>query len=216
MRTGMIVTDIMQLIADGKWVELLDKYRSLGPLPGIALTFLKSFVPPLPTLVLVGGNAAVYGFWLGCLYSWVGLMLGCTTTFLIIRYIASSAYIARWSSRPKVQKSLIWARKNAFSFVFLLSILPVGPFVVINMAAGVVRMPLRSFLIAVGMGKAIMVILVSYIGYDIQRFAERPIEIAYVVLLVVASLWLSRKLEKRFTRNLLDEEQKADPVITEV
>ncbi|SMG44435.1 TVP38/TMEM64 family protein [Paenibacillus aquistagni] len=200
----MNLTELISLITDGRWLDLLEQYRSLGPLPGILLTFMKSFVPPLPTLVLVGGNAAVYGFWLGCLYSWIGLISGCMLTFLAIRKLASSAYVKRWSNRPKVKRSLTWARRNAFSFVFLLSILPVGPFVMVNMAAGAVQMSVRSFFIAAGMGKALMVLIVSYIGYDLTRFVERPIELVYVVLLIAASLWLSKWLEKRFTQ---DEEQ---------
>ncbi|WP_078498339.1 TVP38/TMEM64 family protein [Paenibacillus selenitireducens] len=196
----MNISDIISLISDGNWIELLERYRSLGPLPGILLTFMKSFVPPLPTIVLVGGNAAVYGFWLGFLYSWIGLVSGCVLTFLIVRKIASSQYVQRWATKPKVQKSMIWVRRNAFSYVFILSVFPVGPFVMVNMAAGAVRMSFRSFLFAVGMGKAIMVLMVSYIGYDLGRFAERPYEIVYVVLFVAASLWASKKIEKRFTR----------------
>lgn len=196
----MSISDVVSMIKDVDWVEVLERYRSLGPMPGILLTFMKSFIPPLPTIVLVGGNAAVYGFWLGFLYSWIGLVSGCFVTFLIIRKIASSAYVQRWTTKPKVQRGLIWVRRNAFSYVFLLSIFPVGPFVTINMVAGAARMPIKSFLFALGMGKAIMVFMVSYIGYDLRRFAERPLEIVLLVLFIAASLWASKKIEKRFTR----------------
>ncbi|MBW7459536.1 TVP38/TMEM64 family protein, partial [Paenibacillus sepulcri] len=74
--------DISSLLTEDNLQDLMERYRSFGPLPGILLTFLKSFIPPLPTLVIVGVNAAVYGLWLGFFYSWLGLMLGCTATFL--------------------------------------------------------------------------------------------------------------------------------------
>ncbi|MCL6459008.1 MAG: TVP38/TMEM64 family protein [Gorillibacterium sp.] len=202
------------MISLSHWTEedlrnLLENYRSLGPLPGIALTFLKSFIPPLPTIVLVGLNAAAYGLWLGFLYSWLGLVSGCLTTFLIVRKVAGHRYFARWERNPAVLKGMVWIRRNAFSYVFILSLFPVGPFVVINLAAALARMRLRSFAIALFFGKAIMVFAVSYIGNDFEQFTRHPINILYVVLLVGASLWVSKKVERHFTKqadNGLDQE----------
>ncbi|MBC8079631.1 MAG: TVP38/TMEM64 family protein [Gorillibacterium sp.] len=194
------------LVSISTWTEedlrnLLEKYRALGPLPGIALTFLKSFIPPLPTIVIVGLNAAVYGLWLGFLYSWLGLVSGCLTTFLIVRKAASHRYFQRWARKPKVQKGMVWVRHNAFSYVFILSLFPVGPFVVINLVAALARMRLRSFAIALFFGKAIMVFAVSYIGSDLERFTRRPVDILYVLLFIGASLWISKKVEGHFTKN---------------
>jgi uncharacterized membrane protein YdjX (TVP38/TMEM64 family) len=196
----MNISDILSNLTEEKLKDLLEQYRDFGPFPGIALTFMKSFIPPLPTILIVGVNAAVYGLWLGFLYSWLGIVSGCLVTFLIVRRIAGYPYIARWSQKPKVQKSLVWVRRNAFSYVFLLSLFPVGPFVVINMAAAVARMRLRSFFIAIVFGKAIMVMSVSIIGHDFTRFIKNPIELTYVVLFVGLSLWISKKIETRFTR----------------
>ncbi len=196
----MDISDILSNLTEENLKNLLEQYRDFGPFPGIALTFMKSFIPPLPTILIVGVNAAVYGLWLGFLYSWLGIVSGCLVTFLIVRRIAGHAYFVRWAQKPKVQMSLVWVRRNAFSYVFLLSLFPVGPFVVINIAAAIARMRLRSFFIAIVFGKAIMVLSVSFIGHDFERFIERPIEIAYVVLFVGISLWISKKIEARFTK----------------
>lgn len=181
-------------------IELfLDRFRSLGPLPGILLTFMKSFVPPLPTIVIVGANAAIYGMWLGFLYSWIGLVSGCLLTFFIVRKATDAPFVRRWAAKPKVQKAMVWARRNGFSFVFLLSMLPVGPFVVVNMAAGLTRMPAASFTAAVALGKAVMVFCVSYIGTHLSDFAEQPLKLVGVAMFIAASLWLNRKLQAYFT-----------------
>ena len=193
------ISDILSNLTEENLKDLLEQYRAFGPFPGIALTFMKSFVPPLPTILIVGVNAAVYGLWLGFLYSWIGIVSGCLVTFLVVRRIAGHPYFVRWAQKPKVQKSLIWVRRNAFSYVFLLSLFPVGPFVAINMAAAVAQMRLRSFFIAIVFGKAIMVMSVSIIGHDFARFIERPLELLYVVLFVGASLWISKKIESWFT-----------------
>ncbi|MDF2814913.1 MAG: yhjE 2 [Paenibacillus sp.] len=203
----MNVADILSNITEENLRNLLEQYRSFGPIPGLLLTFMKSFIPPLPTLLIVGVNAAVYGLWLGFLYSWIGIVSGCMVTFLIVRRIAGHPYLLRWAQKPKVQKSMRWVRRNAFSYVFLLSMFPVGPFVVINMAAGLARMRIRSFLIAVLCGKAIMVLSVSYIGHDLSRFIEQPFLLIYVVLFLALSLIISKQIEARYTRTNPPEQQ---------
>jgi uncharacterized membrane protein YdjX (TVP38/TMEM64 family) len=198
----MYFLDIMSWLTEDNLRHLLEQYRSFGPFPGIALTFMKSFIPPLPTIAIVGLNGAVYGLWLGFLYSWIGLVAGCVTTFWIIRKVASHRYLRKWAERPKVAKSMTWVRQSGFSYVFLLSIFPVGPFVVINMAAGLAGMRFRSYLLALTVGKAIMVFAVSYIGNDLERFIRQPWEILYVLAFIGLSLWGVKAIEARFARTV--------------
>ncbi|KAA8784145.1 TVP38/TMEM64 family protein [Paenibacillus amylolyticus] len=200
--------DIMSYITEENIRFWLEKFRSLGPLPGILLTFMKSFVPPLPTLLIVGVNGAVYGLWAGFLYSWIGMVLGCTVTFLIVREIGKSAFVEKWARKPRVKRSMVWIRRNAFSYVFLLSIFPVGPFVIINVAAGIARMRLLSFLLAVGLGKGIMIFSVTYIGSNVEQFLDHPVRWIGVVLFIALSLWASRKLERHFTRLNPDQDER--------
>lgn len=141
------------------------------------------------------------------LYSWIGMVLGCTVTFLIVREIGKSAFVEKWARKPRVQRSMVWIRRNAFSYVFLLSIFPVGPFVIINIAAGIARMRLLSFLLAVGLGKAIMIFSVTYIGSNVEQFLEHPVRWIGVILFIAVSLWASRKLERHFTRFNPDQDE---------
>jgi uncharacterized membrane protein YdjX (TVP38/TMEM64 family) len=206
--TGIL--DIMSMLTEENMRDMLERYREFGPLPGILLTFMKSFIPPLPTLVIVGVNAAVYGLWLGFLYSWIGIISGCLVTFLIVRKVSSYPYFTKWALKPKVAKSMIWVQRNAFSYVFILSLFPVGPFVVVNIAAAVARMRLISFLIAVIVGKGIMVFYVSYIGHDLRSFVEHPIQLVYVLAFIAASLFIMKKAEAYFTRTPVELNNKSE------
>jgi len=194
----MGLADYISSLTEEDLTVWLQQYRSYGPLPGILITFAKSFIPPLPTMLIVGVNAAVYGLWLGFLYSLIGIVGGCLVTFLMIRKIAGHPRLVRWMHKPKVERSLVWIRRRGFSYVFLLSLFPVGPFVFVNMAAAVARMRVRSFLIAILFGKAIMVMSVSLIGHDIGRFVRHPFELVYVALFIGASLYISKMIEKRY------------------
>lgn len=194
----MGLAEFIRSLTEEDLTAWLERFRSFGPLPGILITFAKSFIPPLPTLLIVGVNAAVYGLWPGFLYSLIGIVGGCLVTFLIVRRIAGHRLLDRWRSKPKVERSLVWIRSKGFSYVFLLSIFPVGPFVFVNMAAAVAQMRLRSFFIAILFGKGIMVMSVSLIGYDIGRFIRNPLELLYVAAFVGGSLWISKKIERWF------------------
>ncbi|MGG3505477.1 TVP38/TMEM64 family protein [Paenibacillus lautus] len=202
--------DIMSYFTESNLEWLLEQFRALGPLPGILLTFLKSFIPPMPTIVIVGVNAAVYGLWAGFLYSWIGMVAGCLTTFLIVRKISGTALIERWANKPKVQRGMRWIQRNGFSYVFLLGILPVGPFVAVNVAAGLARMNLMSYLMAVTLGKGIMVFCVSYIGANLSDFIAEPFKLFGVLAFIVLSLLVSRKLDSYFIRKQAVHDQQAE------
>lgn len=194
---------IIDLFTEQNLALWLEKYRSLGPLPGILLTFMKSFVPPLPTIVIVGLNAALYGLWWGFLYSWIGLISGSLLTFLLVRKGSQLAWIRRWSAKPKVEQALVWARRNGFNYVFLLGMLPVGPFVIVNIVAGLTRMSVLSFFVAVALGKGVMVFCVSYIGTHFSDFMAEPFKLAGVVAFIIFSLWMNKALQRYFAKEAL-------------
>ncbi|USB31865.1 TVP38/TMEM64 family protein [Paenibacillus sp. YPG26] len=196
----MQISEILSYMTEENLKNWIEQFRALGPLPGVLLPFLKSFIPPLPTLIIVGVNAAVYGLWLGFLYSWVGMVAGCMLTYLIVRRIGGHSFLARLVKKPKVARTRYWIQNNGFSYVFLLSIFPVGPFVVINIAAALAGMRFRSFLLAVLVGKGIMIFAVSWIGSDVTKYMERPVELLYIVAFIAGSLWLMKRIEARFAR----------------
>ncbi|WP_339279382.1 TVP38/TMEM64 family protein [Paenibacillus sp. FSL W8-1187] len=204
-----MLDQLMSYMTEERLLELLERYRSYGPLPGILLPFLKSFVPPLPTLLLIGTNAAAYGLWAGFLYSWLGLVAGCMTTFLAVRAASGHRLARRWADKPKVKASMSWIRRNAFSYVFVLSLFPVGPFVLVNMAAAVSRMPIGRFFAAVGVGKGIMALVVSYVGHDVGRFYRDPLQLAFVALLLFLSWAACKAIEKKFMKPAAEEEASA-------
>lgn len=194
------VTDIMSYFTEENIIMLLERFRSYGPLPGILITFLKSFIPPLPTLLIVGANGVVYG-WAGFIYSWIGLVGGSFLTFLIIRRIALTSYIQRWTQKPKVQKSLRWIRRNAFSYVFLLGMFPMGPFVLVNMAAGAAQMRPGLFLLAAGVGKGIMIFYVTYIGTNLEEIIQHPLILVGIVLFIILTIVASKRIEAYYTES---------------
>jgi uncharacterized membrane protein YdjX (TVP38/TMEM64 family) len=179
--------------------SLLDRYSKLGPLPGILLPFLEAFLPILPMVVFVVANASAYGMWAGFLYSWIGVCAGSFLVFLIARKLGIR-YGARIRRRfPKSEKFFGWVENKGFTPIFLLACFPFSPSALVNIASGLSRIPLHTFMIAILLGKAVMIFMLSFLGHDIQAMADHPwrIILAIAVLLL---MWLGgRRLEARFT-----------------
>lgn len=178
---------------------LLVRYSELGPLPGILLPLLEAFLPILPLVVFVVGNASAYGMWAGFFYSWIGVCLGSFFVFLIARRFGYR-YGDRIRRRfPKMEKFFEYVEKKGFTPIFLLACFPFSPSVIVNIASGLSRVPLHTFLTAILMGKGVMIFTLSFLGHDLQAMVNEPWRIILAVVILIL-LWLGgRKLESRYT-----------------
>ncbi len=177
---------------------LLHRYSQFGPLPGIALPFLEALLPVLPLVVFIVANAAAYGMWWGFLYSWIGVTLGALLVFSLARRLGNR-YGDRIRARfPKSKKFFEYIERKGFTPIFLLACFPFSPSVIVNIASGMSRIPFHTFLTAMGLGKAVMIFTLSFIGHDLQAMVDQPWRIVFAVSFVFL-MWLGgRKLESRY------------------
>lgn len=192
--------EIRSFFTQDTLVYLLEKYKSFGPIPGILITFIESFIPPLPLFLLVAANSASYGFWPGFISSWIGVVSGAFCVFLFFRRMADHPIINRWKVNPIVHKSLEWVEQNSFGSIFLFSCFPMGPSFLINIAAGINKIPILPFFIAIATGKTIMIMIVSFVGHDFLALIHSPLKLL-ILASFAASLWFASKLiEAHMTR----------------
>lgn len=179
--------------------NLLHRYSELGPLPGILLPLLEAFLPILPLVVFVVANASAYGMWLGFFYSWIGVSVGSLLVFMIARKL-SIRYGERIRRRfPKAEKFFEFVERKGFTPIFLLACFPFSPSVIVNIAAGMSKIPLHTFLTAVLLGKAVMIFTLSFLGHDLKAMVDNPWRIVMAVAILLLMWIAGRKLEARFT-----------------
>ena len=183
--------------------QLLNQYEGLGPLPGILLPFIEAFLPFLPLIVFVLANAAAYGLLEGFLYSWLGASVGAVVVFFFIRKLGRLSWVER---RVKSNKQVIritgWVERHGFGPLFLLLCFPFSPSAVINVVAGLSKVSTQQFVLAVLLGKAVMIFSISYVGSSIMEFAQNPMK-TIVVLVSVGLFWMIGKyLEKRLQKRI--------------
>jgi uncharacterized membrane protein YdjX (TVP38/TMEM64 family) len=180
-------------------LSVLEQYRSFGVFPGIAATLLESFFPILPMFVFVMANAAAFGLWKGFLISWTGACLGSILVFWLTRKIGQKRFFRFVSRHRKVRQFMHWIERHGFGPVFLLYCFPFTPSAVVNIVAGLSRISRQQFILAVLLGKMVMVFTISFIGYDIVALVKQPLRTVAIAIVIILLWYAGKRVEARFS-----------------
>ncbi|MDC2863804.1 MULTISPECIES: TVP38/TMEM64 family protein [unclassified Bacillus (in: firmicutes)] len=175
--------------------HLLKNYQAFGPLIGIGLPMIEAFIPALPLFLFVMANAVAFGLWLGFFYSWLGSCIGAMLVFFIIRRFGRSRFFSFVNRHPRVRSAMTWIERKGFAPIFLLFCFPFTPSALINVVAGLSRISKRQFILALSLGKLVMIFVLSYVGHDLASFMHKPVK-TIIVLGIVFVLWyVGKKIE---------------------
>lgn len=179
----------------------LESYSQFGPLPGLLLPFIESFLPFLPLILIIAANANIYGLGLGFLFSWIGVSAGAICVFLICRSLGKNVKTRLMKRFPKSERFFNWVERRGFTPLFLLACFPFTPSIIITVVSGLSRVPFHTFLLASIMGKAVMIFVISLISFDIGNLVDEPWRI-FVSITAVLVMWFGGKsLESRYQVN---------------
>lgn len=179
----------------------LESYSQFGPLPGLLLPFIESFLPFLPLILIIAANANIYGLGFGFLFSWVGVTAGALCVFLICRALGKNVKDKLMRRFPKSARFFNWVERRGFTPLFLLACFPFTPSIIITVVSGLSKVPFHTFLLATLMGKAVMIFCISIISFDIANLVEEPWRI-FVSVTAVLVMWFGGKsLESRYQVN---------------
>lgn len=183
-------------------MDLIQEYRSFGPLPGVVLPMIEAFLPFLPLFIFVMANASAFGLWLGFLYSWLGSCLGALLLFLLIRKYGQKRVFSFLSKHPKVQKLMDWVDRHGFGPLFLLLCFPFTPSVVVNVVAAFSKISIYQYMLAVAIGKMVMIFTISFVGYDLQSLITRPYRTGIVFLVIFILWYVGKRIEVRLNKRM--------------
>lgn len=187
--------------------EITNQYRALGPIIGFLLPFIEAFLPFLPIFAFVIANADAYGFWFGFLLSWSGTVTGSYLLFLLIRKYGRSRFLRFMTKHKRIQRLINWVDRNGFGPLFVLLCFPFTPSSIVNIVAGLSKMKKQHYFWTLVAGKFIMIITITYIGYDLRSLITNPMKTA-VIALVIILLWFAGKhLEKRLDKKVEEDHE---------
>ena len=184
------------LIKDIFWkdmlMEIIQNYRSLGPLTAILLPLLEAFLPFLPLFLFVMVNANAFGLGWGFLFSWIGACSGALLVFTLVRMYGQKKLLRFLSNHSKVRKLTNWVERHGFGPLFLLLCFPFTPSAVVNIVAGLSKINIYQYALAVLSGKMVMIFTISFVGHDIPSLIQKPVR-TLIIIGVIFILWLVGK-----------------------
>ena len=104
--------------------------------------------PGATFLTIAGGF--LFGQWIGTASVVIAATIGSTIIFMLAKWVFKDALASKASGF--VSKMEDGFRENELSYMFLLRLVPVFPFVAINIGAGVLNVKLRNYLIGTFFG----------------------------------------------------------------
>lgn len=105
-------------------------------------------LPGAAILSLAAG--AVFGALMGTVYANIGATIGATLSFLVARYLFHDTIQNKFGLRlTKINQELDHA---GFNYLLFLRLVPLFPFFLINLAAGLTKIPLRTFFFGTMLG----------------------------------------------------------------
>lgn len=120
----------------------------VGSFIGVYIVQTALSLPGAALMSLAAG--AIFGAVAGTVYSAIGATIGAGAAFLATRYLLHDFVQERFGARlESVNREL---ELRGLNYLLFLRLVPVFPFFLINLAAGLTRLPFRTFFIGTGIG----------------------------------------------------------------
>ena len=132
---------------------LLDYYaaHTLAMVAGFMVIYIIQTTLSLPGAAILSLAAgAIFGSIMGTFYAVSAASIGATLAFLVTRYLLRDLVLARFGSKLEGMNRELELR--GFNYLLFLRLVPLFPFFLINLASGLTRLPLRTFVFGTLLG----------------------------------------------------------------
>jgi uncharacterized membrane protein YdjX (TVP38/TMEM64 family) len=171
------------------WV---DGYGAAGPIVFIALSASLTVIL-FPGPVLAAASGLLFGTALGTPVSIASATLGATLAFCLSRWWAHDAVVTL--AGPRLVALRAWVGRRGFLTVLYARIAPGVPYTLVNYAAGLTPIAMRSFVAATAIGCAPRAFAYTALGGSLGDLTspEALVAIGVLVAMAVAGALLARR-----------------------
>jgi uncharacterized membrane protein YdjX (TVP38/TMEM64 family) len=168
-------------------------------------------LPVALMLSLIGG--VIFGPWLGGAAVLAGATTGAVITYAAVRSAFASLLLGHAERDPRLQRVIQGFGRSAFSYILTLRFIPVVPFALVNVAAGLAAAPLRAFVLATLAGGVPTALIYAGLGSGLgaslgsEQSLHQALQSPRLILPVLglAVLSLAPTLVKRLRRRSLPQ-----------
>jgi uncharacterized membrane protein YdjX (TVP38/TMEM64 family) len=168
--------------------EWVDGFGAAAPLVFIAVSASLTVVL-FPGPVLAAASGLLFGTALGTPVSIASATLGATLAFCIARWWGHEAVVAL--AGPRLEALRAWIGRRGFLTVLYARIAPGVPYTLVNYAAGLTPVALRSFVAATAIGVAPRAFAYTALGGSLGDLGSPEALVAVGVLVAMALLGLA-------------------------
>ncbi|MCC5996896.1 MAG: TVP38/TMEM64 family protein [Oceanicaulis sp.] len=122
-----------------------------------------------PQFALIAACVLAFGPWTGSAYAWIATMVSAMATFYTGRF-AGADVVRRYGGRT-INRISEFVGRNGFWASLIIRNVPSGPFIMVNMAAGVSRMSVIAFAAGTAIGIIPKIALVAFAGRGMIELA---------------------------------------------
>lgn len=170
----------------------------LGPVFACFLIFIESIIPVLPLFVFITVIFLKYGAIFGFILSWLFTILGCMSSYFLVKYLANKFFKL---DGPKLKKIISMIKRVSFPELVTIIAIPFTPAFLINIAAGMAKMPTKKFILAIMIGKISLILFWGFIGTSLVDSLNNPIIMLKIVIIVLIAYIISFIVNKKFNIN---------------
>ncbi|KAF9618367.1 hypothetical protein IFM89_001002 [Coptis chinensis] len=142
-----------------------------GPLV-LAVAYIPLTVLAVPASILTLGGGYLYGLLMGFIADSIGATIGSTAAFLLGRTIARSYVISKLKDYPKFQAVSIAIQRSGFKIAFLLRLVPLLPFNMLNYMLSVTPIGITEYILASWLGMMPITLVLVYVGTTLKDLSD--------------------------------------------
>ncbi len=164
---------------------------ALAPLVVVSIYVLTGFIA-FPVTVLIVATAATFGLWPGLLYAGVGSLASAVATYTLGRSLGAN--MLRNLIGPRINRIGRGIGKRGIVTVMTIRLVPVAPFMLVNLVAGALRVPVVDYVIGTSLGLAPGILVLSVLGDRVFTILEDPSLMDVAVILGSLAAWIGLAL----------------------
>lgn len=178
--------------------EWFDAFRQFGYIPGFIMLYLRAIVPVLPLTLYVVLLIHAYGLFPGIIISWLGIVSGTFTVFLICKKFVNTIRMEKLKSRKSVQRLISFIDRQGLIPLFVLLCFPFTPNTLINIIASLSHIKIKYYFFVLVISKLISITILGVMGKEIFTIFTNPLRALIMIVLLVVLWFISKKVEKHF------------------
>ena len=195
------INDIVGMFRTGDFESMrsfIAQYGHWAMLVSALLMIFQSLAAPLPAFFITLSNANLFGWWQGCILSFVSSMAGAALCFYIARILGRDV-VEKICTKGALKQIEDFFAKYGRKCILVARLLPFISFDVVSYAAGLTAMDFLGFFIATGLGQLPACIVYSYVGGMLTGGAQLLFTgllclfALFVLVAIIRSVWVARQ-----------------------